>query len=91
MNQKRERLGIIFDILKIIRDNHNSIRFTPLLRSSNLSSSSFSEYHKELLSKNLIKEIIDADGKKYITLTDNGFKYLEKYKHISDFIEEFDL
>ncbi|MBN1156847.1 hypothetical protein JXA85_04470 [Candidatus Woesearchaeota archaeon] len=91
MNKKRDRLGVIFDILKIIRDHHNSIKPTPLLRYSNLSSASFSEYYAELDAKGFVKEITDRKGKKYITLTDKGFTYLEKYKTILGFIEEFEL
>lgn len=82
---------MIFDILKKISNNHNSIKPTPLLRFSNLSSSSFSEYYKELITKGLVKEIRDDKGRKYITLTDNGFKYIERYKLILGFIDEFEL
>ncbi|USN45993.1 MAG: hypothetical protein H6502_02555 [Candidatus Woesearchaeota archaeon] len=89
--KKRERLEVIHDILSIIRDKNNSIKPTPLLRYANLSTKSFSEYQKELLQKNLIKEVVDRKGKKYVTLTDKGFAYLEKYKLISGFIEEFEL
>lgn len=91
MNKRRDRLEVIYNILQIIRNNHNSIKPTPLLRYSNLSSNSFAEYFKDLKSKNLIKEINDRKGKKYISLTDNGFKYLEKYNLILGFINEFDL
>ena len=91
MNKKRDRLEVIFDILNVINNHHNSIKPTPLLRYSNLSSSSFSEYYAELISKELIKEITDNKGKKYITLTDKGFKYLTKYKMILGFIDEFEL
>lgn len=79
------------DVLKIIREHHNSIKPTPLLRYSNLSSSSFTEYFKELKAKELIKEMVDKKGKKFITLTDKGFKFLEKYRVILGFIDEFDL
>jgi len=89
--RRRDRLGMIFDILDIIRQNHNSIKPTPLLRHSNLSSQSFSEYINELQEKGFIKEITDENGRKFITLADKGFKYLEKYKLISGFIEEFEL
>lgn len=91
MNKKRDRLEVIFDILRIISLNHNSIKPTPLQRSSNLSSTSFSDYYNELLTKGLIKEIIDDKKRKYITLTDKGFKYLEKYQIIIGFIDEFEL
>lgn len=91
MTRKRDRLEVIRDILKLVSDNHNSIKPTPLLRYSNLSSQSFSEYLKELLEKELVKEILDKKGKKFITLTDKGFRYLEKYQLIHGFIEEFEL
>jgi predicted transcriptional regulator len=91
LNRKRDRLGVIHDILRIIQDNHNSIRPTPLLRKSNLSSQGFADYYGELLSKGLVKEILDNNGRKYISLSDKGFRYLEKYSLILGFIEEFEL
>jgi len=88
---KRDRLEIIYSILKIVHDNHNSIKPTPLLRFSNISSQSFSEYYKELLDKEFIREEADKKGRKFISLTDKGFTYLEKYKFIIEFIDEFEL
>jgi predicted transcriptional regulator len=90
-NKKRDRLEVIFDILKVISDHQNSIKPTPLLRYSNLSSGSFSEYFDELMRKEFIKERIDTKGRKYVTLTDKGFKYLERYKLILGLIDEFEL
>ena len=89
--KKRDRLQVIYDILSIIRNNKNSIKPTPLLRFSNLSSASFNEYFSELVDKGLVKEEIDKKNKKFITLTDKGFKFLEKYQTILKFISEFDL
>jgi predicted transcriptional regulator len=90
-NKKRDRLEVIFDILKNISEHNNSIRSTPLLRQSNLSTNNFNEYYSELLAKEFVKEITDRKEKKYITLTDKGFKFLEKYKMIKGLIEEFEL
>jgi predicted transcriptional regulator len=90
-SRKRDRLEVIYDILNTIRDNHNSIRPTPLLRRSNLSTSSFTEYYAELLAKGFIKELADTKGRKYVTVTDKGFSYLEKYRLILGFIEDFEL
>ncbi len=89
--KKRDRLEVIHDILRIIRDHNNSIKPTPLLRFANLSSQSFNEYMAELLDKGFVKEIEDKKERKYITLTDHGFRYLEKYKLILGFIDEFEL
>ena len=91
MPKKRDRLEIIYSILKVIQDHNNSIKPTPLLRYANISSQSFSEYYKELLEKELIREGLDKNRRKYITLTDKGFKYLDKYKLILGFIDEFEL
>jgi predicted transcriptional regulator len=91
MAKKRDKLEVIYDILKIIRDHNNSIKPTPLLRFSNLSSQSFAEYFKELKDKKFVKEILDKKQRKHITLTDQEFKYLEKYKTIMEFIDDFNL
>lgn len=87
---KRSRLEVIKNILEII-NGHKSIKLTPLLRKSSLASMRFREYYTELLEKDFIKEIIDSKGNKYAVLTDKGFKFLEKYDTIINFIEEFGL
>jgi len=91
MVKKRDKLEVIYDILSIIRKNNNCIKPIPLLRISNLSSQRFNEYIKELEEGNFIKEITDKKERKSYTLTDKGFNYLEKYKIIQGFIEDFDL
>ncbi|MEC8339019.1 MAG: winged helix-turn-helix domain-containing protein [Nanoarchaeota archaeon] len=88
---KRDRIEVIYDILKIIKEHNNSIKPTPLLRFSNLSFNSFQEYEQELIKKDFIKIILDKKDKKHYTLTDKGFEYIQKYKIIRGFIEEFDL
>ena len=85
---KRNKLEIIKDILKIIQENR-SIKPTPLLRKSNLSSSRFKEYYLELLKKEFIKETYGKNKK--ITLTEKGCRYLKKYSTIINFIDEFEL
>jgi len=91
MSKKRDRLEVIYDILTIIQKHNNSIKPTPLLRKSNLSSQSFAEYFAELEKKGFVKELLDNKNRKFITLTDKGFKYLEKYLMIKGFISEFEL
>lgn len=91
MAAKRNRLEIIKDILIIIKENKNAIRLTPLLRKSNLSSSGFAEYFEELQSKGFVKKDEDKKGNKIFSVTEKGFRYLEKYKSIIGFLEEFEL
>ena len=89
--KKRDRLEVIHDILRIISKHDNSIKPTPLMRYSNLSSQRFSEYLPDLIGKGLVREGVDKKGRKYLTLTDKGFKYLERYKMITGFIDDFGL
>jgi predicted transcriptional regulator len=89
--KKRGRLEIIRDILKIIQENRNSIKQTPLLRKSNISSSKFKEYFNELTEKGLVKQTKENSREKRISLTQKGFDFLERYKTIINFIEEFEL
>jgi predicted transcriptional regulator len=87
---KRGKLNIIYDILKIIQQNKNIIKPTPLLRKSNVSTKRFKEYFSELIAKDFVREA-NHKGEKFISLTDRGFKFLDKYRTIVDFIEEFEL
>ncbi len=89
--KKRGRLEIIRDILKVIQENKNSIRYTPLLRKANISTSKFNEYYNELIKKSFVIESKSSSGEKRISLTQKGFNFLERYKTIVNFIEEFEL
>jgi len=88
---KRGKLEIIKDILLIIQKNHNSIRPTPLIRKSNLSSKRFKQYYLDLRTKGFIREKEISKNNRTIFLTEKGFKFLEKYSTIVSFIDEFDL
>ena len=87
---KRGRLEILKDTLRVIQENRNSIKPTVLLRKSRMSSSRFKDYYQELISQGFIKEILHKE-ERYATLTEKGFRFLDRYKAIIEFIEEFDL
>ena len=88
--KKRGKLEIVRDILDTISKNSNSIKTTPLLRKSNISSNRFKEYYSDLLNKGFVKEF-EKQGDRFVSLGDKGFRFLEKYKTIRDFIDEFEL
>ena len=90
MVRKRERLEVIRDILESIRSNR-SIKPTRLLYASNLSPQMFKEYINELLSKGFISLDIDSKEKKTFSLTKKGQDFLQEYKVIENFIENFGL
>jgi len=91
MAKKREHLEVIYDILKVIRDSGNNIKPTRLLYASNLSPQMFKDYIDELLSKEFIINKEDKKGKNFFSLRDKGFQFLEKYKVILEFIDNFGL
>lgn len=90
MSKKRERLEVIKDILNSIRNNRN-IKPTRLLYSSNLSPQMFKDYINELISKEFIKLDVDKKEKKTFSLTQKGYEFLEEYKIIENFVENFGL
>ena len=90
MAKKRERLEIIKDIIYSIRENRN-IKPTRLLYSSNLSPQMFKDYVNELIAKGFISLDIDKKEKKTFSLTEKGNNFLEEYKIIENFVENFGL
>jgi predicted transcriptional regulator len=96
MAKKRERLEVIRDILEATRSNRK-IKPTRLLYASNLSPQMFKEYIGELLAKGFIKDIIEESKKKskkdqkYFVITIKGNNFLQEYKVIEGFVENFGL
>jgi len=90
MARKRERLEVIRDILTSIRETRN-IKPTRLLYSSNLSPQMFKEYINELIGKEFIKLEVDKKEKKFFSITKKGNDFLQEYKIIENFVENFGL
>ena len=90
MAKKRERLEVIKDILEAIMNGRN-IKPTRLLYASNLSPQMFKDYINELLAKGFIKLENYEDGKKTFSLTRKGQDFLQEYRVIQNFIENFGL
>lgn len=90
MVRKRERLEVIKDILKSIKDNRN-IKPTRLLYASNLSPQMFKDYINELISKKFISLDIDKKDKKTFSLTKKGQEFLQEYRVIENFVDNFGL
>ena len=90
MDKKRNRLEIIHDILKVIRERNGKIKPTHILYKSNLSHQMMEEYLGELIKKEFIKEIKKEKGKTYI-ISEKGLKYLNEFSVIRDFATSFGL
>lgn len=93
MGKKRERLEVIKDILEVIRNNR-AIKPTRLLYASNLSPQMFKDYVNELLEKGFVKtqdSNKDKKTKKEFILTKKGYDFLQEYKIIENFVNNFGL
>jgi len=88
--KKRERLDVIRDILKTVKDNRQ-IKPTRLLYASNLSPQMFKEYIAELINKKFIKLEKDDKEKNFFSLNKKGQDFLQEYRVIESFIENFGL
>lgn len=91
MAKKRERLDVIKDILRAVRDAAQPVGSTRLLYKSNLSPQMHKEYLKELLQTGLLIEKQNYKGKKTYLLTQKGYIFLEKYDRFNNFINELGL
>ena len=90
MVRKRDRLRIIYDILKAINDKNDRILHTHILYKANLSYPILEQYLQQLLYNELIKES-SLNSKRVYGLTDKGFEYLRKYDVVNDFNRVFGL
>lgn len=90
MDKKRNRLEIIHDILKVIRERNGRIKPTHILYKSNLSHQMMEEYMGELKEKEFIKEI-KKDRSKTFLITEKGLKYLNEFDMIKNFATSFGL
>ncbi|MBR9704188.1 hypothetical protein GOV12_02160 [Candidatus Pacearchaeota archaeon] len=90
MVKKRERLEVIKDVLDSVREGRK-IKPTRLLYASNLSPQMFKEYIDELLKKDFIRLESDEKGKKTFSLNQKGYEFLQEYKIIQTFVENFGL
>jgi predicted transcriptional regulator len=90
MNKKRDRLQVIYDILRTISEKSGRIKPTHILYKSNLSHQMMEEYLTELINKSFIVEIKDKNAKTY-SITKKGLDYISEYKLIINFTESFGL
>ena len=91
MNRKRERLEIILDILKAIKEREINVRPTHILYKSNLSHKMLTEYLSELREKRFASDVKDGKGKMTYSLTEKGFSFIKEFSMIRAFMESYDL
>lgn len=88
MSQKREKLQVIYDILRAIQEKNGKIKPTHILYKANLSHQMLAEYINDLKEKGFISETTTKEGKTY-ELTEKGFKFLGEYQLVLKFTQSF--
>ncbi len=91
MSMKRGRLEIIHDILLIIRDKAGRIKPTQVMYKANLSHQMLGDYLAELIQKGFITEKLDKKGGRTYELLEKGYKFLEDYRIIRNFMDSYGL
>jgi len=87
---KRSKLDIVYDMLKAIEDKGGLIKPTHLLYKSNLSHQRMKLYLEELKERRLIEDS-SKDDKLMYSLTDEGRKFIQNFKHMKEFTQAFGL
>lgn len=90
MGGKRTRSDIIGDMLSSIIEREGRIKPTHLMYRSNMSHGQMKAYLNDLIAKELIKKI-KKGSHEYITITDNGFEFIQKLREIKEFEKAFGL
>jgi predicted transcriptional regulator len=90
MSQRRSRIDIINDILEAIQRKGGKIKPTHLMYKANLSHKLMTLYLDELMQKKLVAEVQEKTNK-FLIITDEGYKFLEKFKQMREFTESFGL
>lgn len=90
MERKRNRVDIIYDMLKVIQGNGGKIRKTHLMYKANLSHNQMESYLKELIENKIIEKKI-SNKKSFIKITKKGTDFLVKYVQVREFEKTFGL
>ena len=90
MERKRNKVDIVNDMLRIIRENGDKVKKTHLMYKANLSHKQMESYISELVKNNLIEK--NTSEKKYfIKVTKKGDDFLVKYTQVKEFEKTFGL
>jgi len=90
MERKRNRIEIIYDILRVIQNKGGKIKKTHLMYKANLSHNQMKLYLNDLYKKGLI-ENISSSSKYLIQITKKGRDFSEKYVQVREFERTFGL
>ena len=91
MNQKRDRVEIMHDILILVRSKEGDAGPTHIMYKANLSHQMLTEYMNELMGKGFLMEEINKRGKRTYKITDKGHAFIKDYQSIRKFFDAYGL
>lgn len=90
MERKRNRLEIIYDMLKIIQERGGKIKKTHLMYKANLSHNQLKLYLDDLIKKGLVEKS-SLGSNHFVHVTNKGREFSLKYSRIREFEKTFGL
>lgn len=91
MNQKRDRVGIIHDILLLVRTKEGEAGPTHIMYKANLSHQMLTDYVNEMIEKGFLIEKFDKRGKRTYLITEKGHAFIKDYQTIRKFFDAYGL
>lgn len=87
-SKRRDKITIIYEMLKAIMDKGGVIKPTHLLYKSNLSYKRMLPLVDELIQKGMVSQQMQGNKKRYL-ITDEGRKFVSEYKKMKEFVDSF--
>ncbi len=91
MAKKRDRVEIIGDMLQAILNRKGKIKPTHLMYKANLSHEQLRSYLEELVNKEFVEKVATPEHYTYVTITDKGCKFVQKWQEMKQFEKSFGL
>ncbi len=88
-SQKRGRLEIIHDILRVIERGGGQAKPTQILYRANLSNQMLYDYLAELVAKGMAEQRIGKTGRRTYSITRKGEEYLQGYHSMRAFMDSY--
>jgi len=86
--ERRSKLAIFSDILRVMQRNSGSARSTQILYGANLSHKRMMQYLKEMMEKGFV-ESASVKGKISYKMTNKGQEFLNEARKVKQFTEAF--
>jgi len=88
MNERRSRLSILADILRLVAKENGKTKPTHILYGANLSHERLKKHLASLINDGFIQQTSE-DGRTYYIITEKGRLFIQEYKKVKQFSDAF--